>query len=151
MEQQRDPDFYDLYMKSPEWQAKRKQVLERDQHRCRGCNCHQDEYVLHVHHSRYTYLGDEPLDDLITLCIECHDAVHNIQRRRRYGNKPIAVVPFEGNLPKPNLIKDSNNASSIELSPHRRLTPAFTQWTDRRSIEHVLEGIEASKQQAIED
>lgn len=77
---------YKLYLKSPEWEAKRQQALERDNRECRGCGCKKN---LQVHHIRYDNLGHEPLNDLTTLCAECHKAVHKViaSRHRCRGRK----------------------------------------------------------------
>lgn len=75
---------YKAYLKSPQWEAKRQQVLERDAHQCRGCGVGKG---LQVHHIRYDNLGHEPLEDLTTLCTQCHRAVHRVisNRHRKKG------------------------------------------------------------------
>lgn len=78
---------YKLYLKSPEWEAKRQQVLQRDNHKCRGCGCQRP---LQVHHITYANLGHEPLDDLTTFCDSCHAAIHRaIAKSRRKGGKTV--------------------------------------------------------------
>lgn len=67
---------YKEYIKSEEWKHKRKEVLERDKFKCRLCGAKGTEYNLHVHHNSYNNLGNEPLEDLITLCKECHEIYH---------------------------------------------------------------------------
>lgn len=67
---------YKEYIKSEEWKHKRKQVLERDKFKCRLCGAKGTEYTLHIHHNSYDNLGNEPLEDLITLCKECHGIYH---------------------------------------------------------------------------
>lgn len=61
------------YINSPKWKAKRQMVLERDNFRCRKCGTGKN---LDVHHITYDHLGNEPLDDLVTLCRDCHNDVH---------------------------------------------------------------------------
>ena len=61
------------YINSPKWKAKRQMVLERDNFRCRKCGTGKN---LDVHHITYEHLGNEPLDDLVTLCRCCHEEVH---------------------------------------------------------------------------
>jgi hypothetical protein len=62
---------YSDKLKSPKWQKKRLEVLQRDNFTC--CKCGDTETELHVHHLKYT---KEPhnahLDDLQTLCKYCH-------------------------------------------------------------------------------
>lgn len=67
---------YKEYIKSEEWKIKRKEVLKRDKFKCRLCSAKGTEYNLHVHHNSYKNLGNEPLEDLITLCKECHERHH---------------------------------------------------------------------------
>jgi 5-methylcytosine-specific restriction endonuclease McrA len=50
-------------------------VLERDSWRCQNCGSSGD---LHVHHlAKRSKLGDDALDNLITLCATCHSRVHH--------------------------------------------------------------------------
>ena len=52
----------------------RHQVLERDGWRCQNCGSSQ---ALHVHHlSKRSQLGDDALDNLTTLCVNCHEREH---------------------------------------------------------------------------
>lgn len=67
---------YNEYIKSDEWNHKRKEVLERDRFKCRLCGAMGSRHSLHVHHNSYDNLGNEPLEDLITLCKECHERHH---------------------------------------------------------------------------
>ena len=68
---------YQTYMSSDAWRQKRLLVLERDLHKCtarmKGCTIKAD----HVHHVSYEFLGDEPLWDLQSVCVNCHRRIHN--------------------------------------------------------------------------
>lgn len=64
---------YQEYLDSPEWKAKRLLVLDRDGHICRLCSSSER---LNVHHRTYDNRGDEPLEDLTTLCQACHEMFH---------------------------------------------------------------------------
>ena len=62
---------YTEKLKSPKWQKKRLEVLQRDDFKC--CLCNDTETELHVHHLKYTNEPyDAPLYDLQTLCKHCH-------------------------------------------------------------------------------
>ena len=65
--------YYDNYMKSNEWRITRKEVLQRDKHKCFDCG----GIAVHVHHLKYDNLG-KPLEknDCICLCAECHFKRH---------------------------------------------------------------------------
>ena len=65
---------YAQYLKTAQWAAIRKSVLERDNHRCRDCISTEG---LQVHHLTYENRGHEELKELVTVCRACH--------RRRHG------------------------------------------------------------------
>jgi len=66
---------YHEYIQCPEWKAKRADVLERDGFKCQQCS---STYMHNVHHKTYARLGNESLDDLITLCQVCHRKEHGL-------------------------------------------------------------------------
>ena len=65
---------YDEYIQSDEWREKRIERLKFADFRCEICNKPSN---LHVHHRTYGNLGDEPIEDLIVLCEECHGVFHD--------------------------------------------------------------------------
>ena len=70
--------FKDQY-KSPKWQKKRLEILERDEFSCRECGSEED--TLHVHH--YLYHKNKMLWEydniyLTTYCDPCHNYWHEI-------------------------------------------------------------------------
>lgn len=67
-------DFYIKYINSDEWNRKRKQRKIIDNFTCQECN---STLKLTVHHKSYANLGNEEMSDLITLCWECHQDLHN--------------------------------------------------------------------------
>jgi hypothetical protein len=86
---------YQKYICSSGWRSSpaRLEELRRAGHRCRLCNLSPPEVILTVHHRTYERLGQELADDLTTLCMECHRAVTDRERRRRYA--AFAVSPLE--------------------------------------------------------
>lgn len=64
---------YSEYLRSPEWQEKRKKALRFAGFKCQLCNSAER---LNVHHRTYERLGQELLGDLITLCNDCHSIFH---------------------------------------------------------------------------
>ena len=59
------PDEYALLVK---------QVLSRDGYRCCSCGFRGN---LHCHHIVYrSHQGEDTADNLLTLCSQCHEAVH---------------------------------------------------------------------------
>lgn len=63
------------YLQSPEWDKKRKQRLHLDGYTCQGCGAKNKP--LDVHHLTYDRFGNEWLDDLESLCRQCHDKRHD--------------------------------------------------------------------------
>ena len=59
----------------PGWGSIRKEILERDRHRCRICGQDNVETKLHVHHIDYDRRHNET-SNLVTLCMTCHSALH---------------------------------------------------------------------------
>ncbi|MFO7943479.1 MAG: HNH endonuclease, partial [Anaerolineales bacterium] len=57
------------------WQATRRAVLRRDKYRCTVCGRRNN---LHIHHVglKAGTPGAENLDNLTTLCGQCHNRVH---------------------------------------------------------------------------
>lgn len=64
---------YRLYMKSPAWREKRAKKLREVGFQCELCG---SAVNLAVHHITYAHLKNEPLDDLVVLCGQCHKSLH---------------------------------------------------------------------------
>lgn len=66
---------YNAYLISNAWIDKRTQVLRRDHWTCQenrhGCTITATE----VHHLTYKNVGDEPLEDLLSVCHHCHELI----------------------------------------------------------------------------
>jgi hypothetical protein len=63
---------YSVYLRSDSWSQRRAARLELDNYSCADCNAEATE----VHHLTYNRIGDEAIDDLISLCSECHAIRH---------------------------------------------------------------------------
>lgn len=63
------------YLKSPEWKALKSKVLNRDNYTCQSCN--SNGIPLEVHHITYQTFGNENLSDLVSLCRNCHQSIHD--------------------------------------------------------------------------
>jgi 5-methylcytosine-specific restriction endonuclease McrA len=64
---------YRKYLAGPRWRAKRKAVIARDK-LCQACGSRP---AVQAHHRSYAHVGDEPLFDLVGVCIECHEKLHD--------------------------------------------------------------------------
>ena len=73
-------DYYDTYLKSIKWHLLRVKALTRDEYKCVAC---KSTDTLQLHHKHYQTLGEESLDDVITLCKKCHGLFHLAQNALR--------------------------------------------------------------------
>jgi 5-methylcytosine-specific restriction endonuclease McrA len=79
-----------LKLPAKEYAVVRTQVLERDGWRCQFCGSSDN---LHVHHQRSRGKGgDDCLENLITLCTNCHRNVHEGSCARTHTRKSIPRV-----------------------------------------------------------
>lgn len=67
---------YDEYMKSEMWQNLRMIIFNRDYCQCRQCHKELNKDNFHCHHITYERFKFEAVDDLVTLCPECHEKIH---------------------------------------------------------------------------
>lgn len=70
---------YKEQIKSPKWQRRRLEILQRDDFTCQICGC--KDKMLHVHHTAYErnkMIWEYPDEMLITMCNECHSLEHNM-------------------------------------------------------------------------
>ena len=68
---------YKEQIKSPKWQKRRLEIMERDNFTCQICGC--KDKTLHVHHTIYIpkrEIWDYEDNQLITLCEDCHNNEH---------------------------------------------------------------------------
>lgn len=69
---------YKEQLKSPKWQKRRLEIMQRDNFTCQICGA--TEKQLHVHHTSYlphTDVWDYDDYRLITLCEDCHKEEHD--------------------------------------------------------------------------
>ena len=65
---------YRAFMKSPTWKAIRGLRIFKDKGQCAHCSSRRK---LEVHHKTYArFGGKELMQDLLTLCVKCHKAIH---------------------------------------------------------------------------
>jgi hypothetical protein len=64
---------YDAYLRTPEWDRRRRAVLRRANGMCEGCLIRP---AVQVHHLTYDRVGREMLFDLVAVCLACHEAIH---------------------------------------------------------------------------
>ena len=64
---------YRAYLKSGAWRAKRRLALERCDNICESCALQR---AVHVHHLTYARIFKENLEDLLAVCLDCHDSFY---------------------------------------------------------------------------
>lgn len=72
---------YNNMLLDPRWKKRRRQIIKRDGKKCTKCGSTKH---LEVHHIKYRN-GIAPWeyndDEMITLCMYCHGAIHGLSRR----------------------------------------------------------------------
>lgn len=82
-------DFYYKSLESPEWEKKRKEIINRDNHKCYLCASRDTLQVHHLYYCRGKR-GEQleawkyPNDALVTLCKACHEKVHADKKHPLY-------------------------------------------------------------------
>lgn len=137
--------LYESYIASPQWKQRRQKVLERDSFQCQACLSSED---LEVHHKTYARLGHEDLDDLITFCHDCHEAITTVIRRRKYKSQSLKARSCERSTP---IIRRVLKYAEIKIQAAVRGTPHPPQRANERSLELILKANEANQREERED
>jgi 5-methylcytosine-specific restriction endonuclease McrA len=72
---------YEEYLASQEWFDKSREIKARDKFICQQCGA---TAYLEVHHITYLNLYNELPKDLITVCRNCHQDIHDIHKEAPY-------------------------------------------------------------------
>ncbi len=70
---------HEIYLKTDKWKLIRDKVLARDHETCQKCK--KNGWI--VHHLTYARWKNERLEDLVTVCDECHDLIHLAKKTQR--------------------------------------------------------------------
>ena len=80
----------------------REYVLYRDNHECQHCHGKSKCEVLQVHHIESRQTGGDAPNNLITLCKDCHQALHQdkikLKAKRGQSFKDAAFMSIMGNI-----------------------------------------------------
>ena len=79
-------------LRDDRWASKRKEIYIRDGYKCKVCGL--GNRVLQVHHKVYyskTNPWDIPDQFLVTVCVKCHQHIHNTKKIRTISNKKITT------------------------------------------------------------
>lgn len=112
---------YDKALKSPQWKAKRKVILERDNYTCTKCGCKDKLQVHHTYYLRDKMPWQVPDSCLITLCRSCHKKEHEGKPISSfYRNKPPKEKTKNKVKGKKATKKRSNNLSKEDLELQKK-------------------------------
>lgn len=80
----------------------RQYVLKRDAYTCQCCKKNKEGTKLHVHHIESRQVGGNAPNNLITLCPECHEAIHAGTKKlpELKRGKPLKDAAFMGIMRK---------------------------------------------------
>ena len=67
---------YNAHLRSEAWKKKREAVLRRNP-MCQACLSRPS---VQAHHLTYKHVGDEPLFELVGVCVECHEKITRMDR-----------------------------------------------------------------------
>jgi len=87
---------YQTKLKSPHWQKKRLQVLNRDKWKCKLCS--DEETTLHVHHLEYQPKKEPwqyPMSNFVSLCEHCHREVELLKDENNYDEILIDKIKWQ--------------------------------------------------------
>lgn len=85
------PTTYEAYLQTEAFDRIRQKVFARDHYRCVVC---ESMDYLQVHHLTYDNVYHEELEDLITLCRQCHAAYHAVDNRAK-ALQASRIQPWE--------------------------------------------------------
>ena len=124
--------YHKYISSSPVWAEKREARKKIDGNKCRTCHHDGSQYRLEVHHATYENFGHEDVEnDLITLCVRCHDAITSVTRQGRYEDRIISVddsdLVSDLDLVLPERGKE-DESKNFESDPYRSLSPFDAQF-----------------------
>lgn len=89
---------YILELNSPQWTARRLEILERDNHKCKFCGSTQNIQVHHLEYENGLSAWEYSDEKLITLCGTCHKKQHgkplNIKKEKAVQVYQENLMPF---------------------------------------------------------
>ena len=78
---------YSSYLGTEEWKLKRNEALKRDENLCQVCKINE---AVEVHHITYENFSNEKLEDLLSVCKDCHIEIHrkiDVEKRIKILNE----------------------------------------------------------------
>lgn len=105
------------------WAIIRRMALQRDGNACRTCwRTASNGYSLECHHRHYNNWGHEHLEDVVILCVRCHDLHTNDVREARYANRQR---PFKSPVDNPAEIYVPYRRKEAKVPSYKTPTTVF--------------------------
>ena len=79
---------YQSFLYSPEWKAIAALRKQKDENKCSVCGSTENLEVHHKNYNIHPQKGLLSLDNLITLCHDCHSSEHGYKYGMRYFDEP---------------------------------------------------------------
>lgn len=121
---------YKEQIKSPKWQKKRLEILDRDNFECVVCGA--SDKPLHVHHKKYIAgrdYWDYPDELLVTLCEDCHKKFHGKEESEKKPNpsRPDSIRPIKSQSLKKKISyrRLFDNEKGLSYLHHKMLIPFY--------------------------
>ena len=89
---EKDKKKYHAYLKSLEWMVKREGLFTSRGKRCELCGAMK---YIQVHHLTYDNIYNEPLEDLLLVCRDCHKGIHKHGLEKMRFNGKLTQQPHE--------------------------------------------------------
>jgi len=101
---------YQAYLKTEHWKQTTESAKRRAGYKCALCGKGKDSVKwLATHHNTYDNRGRELPEDLVVLCNECHDMVHNkTEEDRDDAWKAVRALLYEAWMVLPEHIRKPN-------------------------------------------
>lgn len=114
----------------------RQYVLKRDNYTCQCCGKHKEGVKLHVHHKETRKSGGNSPGNLITLCEDCHKAVHAgtktlSDKKKKRSVKSMRDAAFMGIMRKTLLQRLRNELNVPVMGTYGYITKLY------RSLYHI--------------
>ena len=81
-------DSYIEHLMSEKWKQTKLKRLSIDDFKCKQCNKPITAETSHCHHITYQNLGDEGMKDVVSVCPQCHNDIHEFHGKNA-GNYPL--------------------------------------------------------------
>ena len=109
------------------WFALRNLKVFDQGYQCATCWRTSNEYAMELHHRHYDNWGEEHLEDVVLLCVSCHDAITEVIRNRRMalGDQTLGTIipeskPIRSKKPKTRKVKNPRAVKAKRVTKSKK-------------------------------